>query len=153
MKIRSASLVWVLPPALAPGDGALFVPDYGRGIALVDLAHPEAAKRYLPHPAAIDARGIDGMYRIDNDLLAIQNGLEPPRITLLRLDDTRSRIVSARVLEQGTERLGAPTHAARGPGEFYIIANVGWDKIDDQGNLKPGQSFTKPWMLKLPASR
>ena len=31
----------------------------------------------------------------------------------------------------------------------YVIANVGWDKIENNGELKPGKKFTAPVLLRF----
>jgi hypothetical protein len=38
-------------------------------------------------------------------------------------------------------------------GWVYVLANVGWDKIDDSGKLKEGASFTPPVLLRFLAKR
>jgi hypothetical protein len=36
-------------------------------------------------------------------------------------------------------------------GWFYVSANVGWSKVDDNtGQLKPGEKFTPPVLLRFP---
>jgi hypothetical protein len=36
-------------------------------------------------------------------------------------------------------------------GWFYVSANVGWNKVDDSGKLKPGEKFTAPVLVRFPA--
>jgi hypothetical protein len=56
------------------------------------------------------------------------------------------------VVEQATETMGDPTHAVAVDGWFYVSANVGWSKVDDNtGQLKPGEKFTPPVLLRFPA--
>ncbi len=55
----------------------------------------------------------------------------------------------ARLVVQATERLGESTHAIGLNGWVYISANVGWNKIDDHGRLKPGEHFTEPLLLRF----
>jgi hypothetical protein len=48
--------------------------------------------------------------------------------------------------------MGDPTHAVAVDGWFYVSANVGWSKVDDNtGKLKPGEKFTAPVLLRFPA--
>jgi hypothetical protein len=44
-------------------------------------------------------------------------------------------------VEQASERLGDPTHVIGLNGWFYVTANVGWNKLDDKGQLKQGERF------------
>ncbi|HTK96306.1 MAG TPA: hypothetical protein VL382_11790, partial [Terriglobales bacterium] len=134
-------------PVLAADRKRLFVADYTIGIAVVELASGKV--EYLPHPENIAVTGIDGLYLVGNSLIAIQNGTQPERVLKLALDGAQRAITSAEVLEQATERLGEATHGvARGRG-FYVSANVGWDKVDDSGQLKDGQKFTAPVLLRF----
>jgi sugar lactone lactonase YvrE len=138
-------------PVLA-GDGKrLFVADYSMGIAVVDLSGKSGGKvEYLRHPENIAVTGLDGLYRTGDSLLGIQNGSEPERIVRLRMDHEQTEITSAEVIERGSPQVGDATHAVAASGMFYVSANVGWDKVDDHGQLKPGEHFSAPLMLRFP---
>ncbi len=139
-------------PAPAADGKRLFVADYSVGIAVIDLRAPTLGKsQYLPHPESIAVTGLDGLYRFKDSLIGIQNGTTPERIIRYRLDRAQTRIVSAQVIEQSTGRLGEPTHAVLVGGRFYVSANVGWDKVDDEGQLKKGEQFTPAILLSFPA--
>jgi hypothetical protein len=136
-------------PVLAADKKRLFVADYSMGIAVIDLAGGKPVE-YLPHPEDVAVTGIDGLYLVGDSLIAIQNGTEPARILRLKMDGAQRQIVSAEVMEQGGERLGDPTHAVAVDGWLYVIANVGWNKVDDSGKLKSGENFTAPSVLRFP---
>jgi len=139
-------------PALARDGKRLFVADYPLGIAVVDLrGKPTDKLEYLPHPENIAVTGLDGLLLDGNSLIGIQNGTEPARIMRYRMDPAQTKIVSAEVIEQSTERLGDPTHAVAANGMIYVSANVGWNKVDDHGKLKLGEQFTAPLLLRFPA--
>jgi hypothetical protein len=104
---------------------------------------------YLHHPANVAVTGLDGLYLSGDSLIGIQNGTEPARIVRYRLNHAQTEILSAEVIEQSTDRLGEPTHVIEVDGWFYVTANVGWNKIDDSGTLKPGQQFTRPILLRF----
>jgi len=135
-------------PALSADKKRLFVADYSMGIAVIDLAGGKPVE-YMPHPEDVAVTGIDGLYLVGDSLIAIQNGTEPARVLRLKLDAAQQRIVSAEVMEQGGERLGDPTHAVVVDGWLYVIANVGWGKVDDSGQLKSGENFTAPAVLRF----
>ncbi len=138
-------------PVLAADLKRLFVADYSMGIAIVDLTAPAspAALNYLPHPADVAVTGIDGLCLLGDSLYGIQNGTSPVRVMRYRLDAQQSRILSAEVIEQATLRMGEPTHILAHDGWLYVIANVGWDKVDDHGRLNAGQHFTPPVLLRF----
>lgn len=139
-------------PALARDGKRLFVADYSMGIAVIDLASANSASKvsYLPHPENVAVVGLDGLYLSGDSLIGIQNGTEPNRILRLRLNHVQTKITGAEVIEQATERMGDPTHAVAVDGWFYVSANVGWSKVDDNGKLKDGQKFTPPVLLRFP---
>jgi len=138
-------------PALSADKKRLFVADYSMGIAMINVAGSKPVE-YMPHPEDMAVTGIDGLYLVGDSLIAIQNGTEPARVLRLRLDGAQQKIVSAEVMEQGGERLGDPTHAVVVDGWLYVIANVGWSKVDDSGKLKSGEHFTAPSVLRFPLS-
>lgn len=116
-------------PALAPGEKALYVPDYPAGIARLDLATRQVS--WLKNPQGCALTGIDGMYAYRDSLLAIQNGTSPKRILRLRL--AGDVVAACEVLEQNSPGLGEPSHGVLAGRDFYFIANAGWDRFDDNG--------------------
>jgi sugar lactone lactonase YvrE len=143
-------------PVLAADGKRLFVADYAMGVAVVDLDKVDLNKKdppgqltYLKHPESIAVTGIDGMYLSGDSLIGIQNGVEPERIMRFHLNRAQTEITSGEVVEQSTSRLGDPTHVVGESGWFYVTANVGWNKVDDHGQLKPGESFTMPVLLRF----
>jgi hypothetical protein len=138
-------------PVLAADGKRLFVADYSMGIAVVDLTGADAPGQlnYLPHPESVAVTGLDGLYLSGDSLIGIQNGTEPERIVVFHLNAAQTAITSAEVIEQSTDRLGDPTHITRLSGWFYVTANVGWNKVDDHGQLKPGEHFTTPVLLRF----
>jgi hypothetical protein len=144
-------------PVLARDGKRLFVADYTMGVAVIELppanvaASPTAKITYLPHPENVAVVALDGLYLSGDSLIGIQNGTDPARILRLRLNRAQTEITGAEVIEQATERMGDPTHAVAVDGWFYVSANVGWSKVDDNtGRLKPGEKFTPPVLLRFP---
>jgi hypothetical protein len=119
-------------PALSPDGRRLFVPDYSRGISVVDLA---ARKwKLLPHPPDLSLGGIDGMYLSGRTIVAIQNGAAPARLIRMHLDPGLTKILSWETIEANWPGLGDATHGVRVGDRFYFIANSGWD-------VRPGGTF------------
>ncbi|HZS26158.1 MAG TPA: hypothetical protein VFB76_02940 [Candidatus Angelobacter sp.] len=141
-------------PVLARDGKRLFIADYTMGVAVITLpaAGAMAKVSYLPHPENIAVVALDGLYLDDDSLIGIQNGTDPERIIRLQLNHAQTEITGAEIIEQASDRMGDPTHAMLVDGWFYVSANVGWDKVDDDtGKLKDGSAFTPPVLLRFPA--
>ncbi|MBZ5492523.1 MAG: hypothetical protein LAO76_16495 [Acidobacteriia bacterium] len=142
-------------PVLARDGKRLFVADYTMGIAMIDLPAAGAAPNlsakinYLPHPEHVAVVGLDGLYRQGNSLIGIQNGTQPERIVRFLMNSAQTEITGDQVIHQ----IGQldPTHAVEVDGWFYATAHVGWSKVDDNtGQLRPGEKFTAPVLLRFP---
>jgi hypothetical protein len=117
-------------PALSSDERTLYVPDYVRGIAAMDLK--ARTVRWLQPAHDIVLSGIDGFYRYGDAFLAVQNGVNPERVVLFS-----SGLKKQEILEANTPGLGEPTHGTLVGGAFYFIANTGWNAYDDDGKKKP----------------
>jgi len=126
-------------PALTPDGRKLLVPDYTRGIGIVDLASKKVT--LLEHPKELSLGGIDGMYLSGRTLIAIQNGTAPERLIRMTLDASLARVVEWQAIEANWPGLGDPTHGVVLGRDFYFIANSGWDHMADDGTVKPGEKF------------
>jgi len=126
-------------PALSSDGRKLLVPDYSRGIGIVDLASKQV--KLLAHPRELSLGGIDGMYLSGRTLIAIQNGTVPERLIRMTLDAPLTRVLGWEAIEANWPGLGDPTHGVIAGGKFYFIANSGWDRMADDGSLKPGAKF------------
>ncbi len=133
-------------PAMHPDGKHMFVPDYVRGIAILDLSTRQV--RWLSTRGRFALDGVDGLYFDRGTLIAVQNGASPERVVAFTLDPTLSEVTAETILERSTETLGDPTHGVVVGKDFYYIANSGWDILDDHGNLKPGAKPTQPRMMQ-----
>lgn len=141
-------------PVLARDGKRLFIADYSMGIAVIRLPASGATARvnYLPHPENLAVVALDGLYLDGDSLIGIQNGTEPLRIVRFKLNHAQTEITGAEIIEQASRRMGDPTHAVLVDGWFYVSANVGWSKVDDEtGKLKDGEKFTPPVLLRFPS--
>jgi sugar lactone lactonase YvrE len=141
-------------PAMHPDGKHVFVPDYTRGIGVLDLASKNVtwlgqggAKPYVSGPYVLN--GVDGLYFDRGWLILAQNGASPERVARLKLDSTYSRAVSAEMIERATPTLGDPTHGVIVGNSFYYIANSGWNRMDDHGVLQPGAAFTPARIMRF----
>jgi sugar lactone lactonase YvrE len=134
-------------PALLPDGHRMVVPDYVRGLAVLDLATRQV--RWFSPQGRYALNGIDGLYFDRGRLLAIQNGTTPERVVVFTLDASLARVVSATIVERSTSTLGDPTHGVLVGENFYYIANSGWDILDDHGNIKSGASQTPARIMRV----
>lgn len=82
-------------------DGShLYISDYRYGLAMIDLADGSVARVGSDVPVILD--GIDGLWRYGNELIAIQNGTSPMRISAFKLSEDGTRVTGVRILEQAT---------------------------------------------------
>jgi hypothetical protein len=134
-------------PAVTPDGRRLLVADYVRGIGVVDLA--SHAVSWMKHPREVAVNGIDGLYLAGDSLIAVQNGTEPPRVVRLALDPSLARVLRWEALESNSPGLGEPTHGTIVGRDFFFIANSGWDKLAEDGSLKPGAAMTPAVVRRL----
>lgn len=137
-------------PAMHPDGRHVFVPDYVRGVATLDLVTRQV--RWLAMEGRFALNGIDGLYFDHGRLIAVQNGTTPERVVAFTLDPTLERIVAEKVIERATPTLGDPTHGVIVGGQLYYIANSGWSVLDDRGALKPGATLSAARIMRVQLS-
>lgn len=147
-RIDSGDFISPQTPAILPGEDRIAVPDYLRGIGILDpgSGHVSWIEQNGEHPAALN--GIDGLYLQGDSMLLTQNGTSPERVVRLRLDRGFTRVRSVEIVERATRTLGDPTHGVVVGNTFYYIANSGWNQLDDRGEIKPGASLTPARIMR-----
>jgi len=135
---------------VSPDGRLLLVPDYSRGIGILDLETKRIA--WLASGGLHALNGIDGVYLDGTTLLATQNGASPERVIAFRLDASLTHVVSESIIERATPSLGDPTHGVILDGTFYYIANSGWDSVEDDGSMKAGTTMTNPRLMRVELS-
>lgn len=137
-------------PVPYPDGQHLLIPDYARGLGLLDSATKRviwlAAKQGLKHAL----NGIDGLCLYRDSLLATQNGTNPPRVVRFQLGLGRVSIVSEEIIERSTATVCEPTHGVIVGNSFCYIAHAGWSELDEHGVLKPGAHFTPARIMSFP---
>lgn len=139
----------VSPQGLAfTSDGRrVLVADYVRGIASLERETGEL--EWITAADSVAVSGIDGLVRVGHRLVAVQNGVAPKRVVELRMDEAERRITGWRALESATPLLTEPTHAVVVGGEVFFIADSGWDRLDPDGQLKPGMVLEPAHVLRV----
>ena len=145
-RIDNGDFISPQTPAIHPDGKHIFVPDYLRGIGVLDISTKQV--RWLSMEQHFALAGIDGLYFDRGKLIAVQNGTSPERVVIFTLDAALSKIESEAVIERSTETLGDPTHGVVIGSDFFYIANSGWDITEDNGNLKAGAKPSSPRIMK-----
>jgi len=155
-RLDSGDFISPQTPAVSPDGKGIYVPDYVRGIGILNLETKRVT--WIPMsssdpPGAHALNGIDGLYLAGHNLIATQNGTSPERVVEFPLDPGLTHILSETLIERATATLGDPTHGVVVDGVFYYIANSGWNTLDDHGNLKPGANPSPPLVMRAPLQR
>ena len=135
--------------AMLPDGKRVFVPDYLRGIGILDLDSGSLKWLVQQTTPGTALNGVDGLYFDRGSLFVTQNGTSPERVVRLKLDPSFSRIVSSEIIDRNTPTLGDPTHGVFVGDDFYYIANSGWSELDDHGNLKSGSKLTAAHIMRF----
>ena len=135
--------------ALDESGEHLYVADYIGGLYRVALADGRVEKVAVPH--SVSDYGIDGLYRHDDRLIAIQNGIRPHRVTAFTLSDGGLAVDSAEILAMNLPEFDEPTLGTLVGDDFYFVANSHWNRFDADNDLPEGLSGPIVLRLKLSA--
>jgi sugar lactone lactonase YvrE len=133
--------------AVSPDGKRLYLSDYTGGLfaynfkdrKLTRLDFAEGAYTYY----------VDGLAFHGPDLVATQNGANPQRLVLFRLDDSNLKVKSAQVLSASDPQAPEPTLFTLVGDEVYLVADAQWSRFDDDGKLPPKDQLLKPLVLKI----
>ena len=139
VRLDAGDFVSPQTPAVLADGRHILVPDYVRGLALLDLNTKQVD--WIPTEGMHALSGIDGLYARATTLIATQNGTSPERVVRFVLTEPKTRVLSESIIERATPTLGDPTHGVVVGEYFYYIANSGWDVLDEHGNLLEGKSL------------
>ncbi len=129
-------------------DGrSIFVADYSTGIYRVDIGTKRVV--HLESPQDSSLAGIDGIYRCGNNLLAVQNGINPNRLIRLELD--QNRVHGVEVIDLNHPQHKEPTLGVVAGSRFAYIANGYWGAVDANNQLLPAEKLEDPVILGFEA--
>lgn len=144
--------------AVVPGGERVMVPDYARGIGILDLNSGQV--QWINHQGGhqgeahqggqkVALNGVDGLYFVDGRIILTQNGTSPEQVVQMKLDRSQTNVTSEEVIERATATLGDPTHGVVIGDWFYYIANSGWNALDEHGDVKAGEKLTPGLVMRF----
>jgi hypothetical protein len=145
-RIDAGDFVSPQTPAVLADGKHILVPDYVRGLGMLDLGSRHV--EWIPMDGEHALSGIDGLYSFGGTLIATQNGTSPERVVRFTLSAPKTHVLSEAIIEQATPTLGDPTHGVVIGNYFYYIANSGWDKLDEHGILIEGKTLTAARIMR-----
>ncbi|NMM47370.1 NHL repeat-containing protein [Marinigracilibium pacificum] len=86
----------------------------------------EQGLQLIESPQNVSMKGIDGLYAVGNKLIAIQNGVQPNRVTEFTLDSKGTKIIGYKFYDKALPSMGEPTLGTFVDNEFYYLANSFW---------------------------
>ncbi|HSA57432.1 MAG TPA: hypothetical protein VLE53_17100, partial [Gemmatimonadaceae bacterium] len=131
-----------------PDGGSVFVADYSHGLLRVELATGRVTR--LGEGPGTTALGCDGIAWHRGSIIAVQNGVVPPRVVRFLLDAGGTRIERTEVLDRNLPTADEPTIGAVAGGEFVYVANSQWEKYDGTGMPRAGAVLRRPTLLAVP---
>lgn len=136
------------------GDGrAAIVADWSHGLLRWNLVTDEV--RALEAPGTMALLGIDGLLRVDDAIVAVQNGVRPMRVLQIRIDASATRVLAVETLDRPADSAGEFTIAATFGRDIVYIASSSWPFWNDEGQRIPNSGALPPVTLRrftLPAT-
>ena len=115
-------------------DGkTLIVADYTSGLHAVDLTSGDIVHLKVPDTASLI--GVDGVARYGQDLIVVQNGIQPARILRVRMKSDWKAIDKVDVILRGGE-LEEPANGTAFGNRYVFVARSQWSDFDGEGRPK-----------------
>jgi sugar lactone lactonase YvrE len=137
--------------APSPDGRLLYVADYSHGILRVNLA-TKSVMRVADAPGSTSL-GCDGLAWDRGAIVAVQNGIAPPRIVRFTLSASGDRITEAKVLDRNWEVADEPTIGTIVGNTFVYVANSQWEKYDPNMRRVQTKPLSRPRLLAVPLPR
>lgn len=125
----------------------LYVADWDRGLFRLDLA--TKAVEPVGAPDEICLYGIDGLYRVEDRLVAIQNGTRPSRVMEFFLSADGRRVEKQRILAANHPDFSEPTLGTLVDGNLYFVANSQWNLVGADHQFPKDANLQPPVVLSI----
>jgi len=136
--------------APSSNPAVVYVADYSHGILRVDIG-TKTVTRVADAPGSTTL-GCDGIVFERSAIIAVQNGVIPPRVIRFTLDASGASFSRAEVLDRNPAA-DEPTIGAIVGREFVYVANSQWEKHDAAGVPRATAKLAGPVLLVLPIPR
>ncbi len=133
--------------AVSEDGDRLYLSDYRYGLAVVDLDSRQVFRLSSDVPVVLD--GVDGLWLHEGELIAVQNGTSPMRISAFTLSQDGMRITAARVLEQAHTGWTEPLGGNISNDALVYVATGQWDRYEN-GALREGLEAIPTEIRRLP---
>lgn len=129
------------PQAMAENQDAskLVISDFTSGLYVVDLAGGTLTRIVPPENASL--LGITSLSLIGNDLIAVQNGIEPHKVLRLKMSDDWLRVDDAKVILRGGANLKQPAQGVVVGDHFRLIAQSQWEALSKTAKGQAGPAI------------
>lgn len=127
----------------------LYIADYLAGIYRITLSNRVIEK--VSTPDDVNVYGIDGLYRFEDRLIAIQNGVQPNRVVALTLSADGSAVSRGEILAMNLPEFDEPNLGQVIRDKFWFVANSHWNRFDQDNNLPA--NLSGPIILEIDLSR
>lgn len=121
--------------ALSSDQQRLYLSDYELGLFFFNLDDLGGFK--VGTPDNLNAAGIDGLYRWNDSLVAVQNGVSPQRVMRLDMDSSGTRVANVAPLVVAQPEFDTPTFGTIEGNDLIFLAASHWSRVD--GNGRPLQ--------------
>ncbi|MEE8118348.1 MAG: hypothetical protein V3T39_02190 [Gammaproteobacteria bacterium] len=125
----------------------LYIADYTGGLFRLNLDNHELHR--VSAPANSVLYGIDGLYRHGNDLIAIQNGIQPHRVTRIELNETGDAVTATEILASGLNEFDEPTLGQVVEHDLLLVANSHWNRFNAENQLVNAKDLAGPIILRI----
>ncbi|MCF8262280.1 MAG: hypothetical protein K9J12_16015 [Melioribacteraceae bacterium] len=128
-------------------ERTLYFADYTTGIYKLDITSSKRTR--IKTPDDLTTLGIDGLYFYNNQLLAIQNGVNPNRLIKMGLNDSGTEVTDWEIIDSNHRYFDDPTLGVFVGSDFYYVANSNWNKFNREGILDRSLILSEPVILKV----
>ena len=132
--LRKDDFVSLQGVTTTPDGSHVIVADYVMGLHFID--RKTKAVQTQSYAGGTTLLGIDGLYRRNNTLLAVQNGINPQRIIAMSLASSGLSVTGVTVLSANDPNIPEPSLGTIAGNKFCVVANAQWSKFKDDGSLK-----------------
>jgi len=103
----------------------------------------------LPVPDDVASRGVDGLLWRNGYLVAIQNGVTPHRVTLLRLDPAGEKVERQEILGMSHVLYDEPALGVVAGNALLYVANSQWERFSKDQTSLPSEGLLAPGILRM----